>query len=1153
MDYTVMCDNCARGVFRRIHIQLTNATNHDLLYFFQNIKSYVNQSLTHELMSRKGIKWYLCINIQYKKQNIEGEYIYSSPYFRSTMQTTVNNHQIDEQIDNAFMKILSSAHEFHREGSSWVFNKIVGFDICIATYNPLKGSSYVELPNALKSKKAIVNVQNSDNKCFLYSVLAGLDERKHLHPNRVTNYLDLVDKVNLDGITFPVPIVQVSKFEKMNNISINVFGYDTEIFPLHITKQRGSAHVNLLLIEKEGIQHYCLIKNMSRLLGDRTRHNGAQWFCNYCLHSYSTKNLLDEHTPLCSVHGVQKTIMPSQNDNLLQFRNFAHSLKVPFIIIADWETLPVPIDTVHPTNNISFTNNTSYHQPASFCYIVVSIDHRYYRKPILYRGTNAVSIFLDYLRKEALWIQGILDKIEPVCITTDDYRKILNQTNCHICGAVLPENEKYLDHCHVTGKVRGYACNVCNLNYKFKNKIPVVFHNLSSFDGHLILNGLTDLKEEIYCVPSNMEHYLSFSIGNLKFIDSYRFLSSSLEKLTANLKEKGLDNFKITQYWTPIDTLDLMTRKQVYPYSYLNNFDKFNEKKLPSKDKFFNELTGQNISDDDYKHAQLVWNTFNMQTLGDYHDMYLTYDVLLLADVMEYFRKLSLNYYKLDPVHYISLPSLSWDACLKFTNVKLELLTDIEMYIFLEAGVRGGIAVVSNRYSMANNVHTVNFDLGKPNKHILAIDANGLYGWSQTRMLPTGNFRWLDQNEIENLQIDEISEDSDIGYILEVDLYYPEYLHNDHSDYPLAPEKIDIDFDMMSPYSQKLTHDLQINKVTVKKLAPNLKNKTRYITHYRNLQLYTSLGMEIIKLHRVLCFSQSCWMRPYIEFNSDKRAESHSTFDQDFFKLMINSNFGKTIESVRKRVNIQLVTCPKKMIRLISKPTFDYFRIFNENLVGIHMRKPSIKLNKPIYLGFSILENSKCLMYNHHYNVMIPNFNELKLLYTDTDSLIYEIVTDDVYEDLRKIAHFFDTSNYPKDHFLYNTNNKKRLGYFKDETGGNPIHSFVGLRSKMYAYYYQDNKHQQTEKKTAKGIPLASIRNKIDFYKYATVLKFPNKIHISSHVIKSTQHKLFTSLQNKTALCPFDDKRFILPNGSDTLAYGHYLIPFLNIILKDVW
>ena len=166
--------------------------------------------------------------------------------------------------------------------------------------------------------------------------------------------------------------------------------------------------------------------------------------------------------------------------------------------------------------------------------------------------------------------------IECVCITTDDYRKILNQTNCHICGSVLPENEKYLDHCHVTGKVRGYAC-----------KIPIVFHNLSSFDGHLILNGLTDLKEEIYCVPSNMEHYLSFSIGNLKIIDSYRFLSSSLEKLTANLKEKGLHNFKITQYWTPIDTLDLMTRKQVYPYSYLNNFDKFNEKEATIKRQVF--------------------------------------------------------------------------------------------------------------------------------------------------------------------------------------------------------------------------------------------------------------------------------------------------------------------------------------------------------------------------------------------------------------------------------------------------------------------------------------------------------------------------------------------------------------------------------------
>ena len=1151
MNYDVSCENCGGGVFRRYHISLLDNNNHDVIFFFHNIKSYIKETLTHELQQRKGIKWFLCINIQYVKHNIDGEEIYSQPYFRSLMETTTNEIEIDTQIDNAFVKILSSAHEFHREGSNWVFDKIVGFDICIATYQPLAASSYIELPEHLQNKKAIINIKNDDNKCFLYCVLAGLDKRNHDHPNRVSNYIDFIDTLNLEGISFPVPISQVARFERNNNLSINVYGYESEIFPIYITNKRDMTHINLLLIEKEGNQHYCLIRNMSRLFSDRNRHNGAQYPCNYCLHFFSSSKLLSDHIPYCNVHGVQKTSFPSDDEKMLEFKNYANGLKIPFIIVADWETFPKAIHTVHPPKNNSFTSNVNYHEPASFCYIIVSTDPRYYRKPVIYRGPNAVKIFIKQLKKEAKWIEDILSKIEPVHINTEFYRKLMEQNNCHICGSSLTHQTKYLDHDHVTGEARGYSCNICNLNFKFKNFIPVIFHNLSSFDGHLILNGLEDLKDNVSCVPTSMEKYLSFTIKNLKFIDSYKFLPSSLETLVLNLKDKGLDQFRITQYWTPIDTLELMTRKQIYPYNYLDRFEKFHETALPSKDKFFNDLTQKHISDDEYKHAQLVWERFNLKTLGDFHDIYLTYDVILLADVISYFRKLSLFYYKLDPMHYISLPGLSWDSCLRFTKIKLELITDVNQYNFLESGIKGGISVVSNRFSVANNIYLNNFNPEDINKFILSIDANGLYGFGQSQVLPTGGFAWLNQDEIDKLDINEIPEDSDIGYILEVDLYYPECLHSDHNDFPLAPEKIQIDLETLSPYSRNIARNLDINLTKIKKLIPNLRNKQKYITHYKNLQLYTLLGLEIIKIHRVLSFKQSDWMKPYIDFNTEKRAKSKSKFEQDFFKLVINSNFGKTIENLRKRINIQLVSCPNKMLKLISKPSFESFRIFNNNLVGIHLKKTNIKLNKPIYLGFSILELSKCKMYEHHYLVMKKHFPEIKLLYMDTDSLTYEIITENVYEDLKDIIQHFDTSNYPENHFLYSKENKKKLGFFKDETGGIPIKSFVGLRAKMYSYCLEDENN--TERKSAKGIPKQSIKNKLTFSKYEKMLQFPSKFYTSSYLIQSKNHKVFTNLSNKLSLSPFDDKRFILANGFETLAHGHYLIPFLLRLLKDIW
>ena len=956
MEYSVECDECGKGVFRRFRVSLNNSNNHDVIYFFNNIKSYSDNVLKNELKSRRGIKWFFCIELLYSKINNEGVLVHSSPFFRSNMSTTTNEFEIDSQIDDAFNKILSSAHSFHREGSNWIFQKIVKFDICVATYHPIQPSSYIDLPLFIKNKKAVINVKNTnDNKCFLWSVLAGLDQRPHPQRNRTNNYLDLIDSINLDSISFPVPLDQITTFENNNSISINVFGVEQkEIYPLRITKMKASSHINLLLIEENQNQHYCYIKNLSRLLSDRTKHNGMQYYCNYCLHGFSAENLLKDHMPYCNIHGNQKTSLPSEQEKVLKFKNFNKQLKRPFIIYADFETFPEPIHTVNPDDSTSFTTNVQQHEPCSFCYIVVSIDPRYYRKPILYRGPNAVKIFLEYIKKEVIWIKSILEKIEPIKLTIDDYKKLMNQTHCHICDAVL--NEKYLDHCHVTGECRGYACNICNLSFKFDKYITVVFHNLACFDGNLILNGLDNITENITCVPNTMEKYLSFTIDDIKFIDSYKFLSSSLETLVHNLKMKGLDHFKITKYWTGENNnlLDLMTKKTVYPYTYINNYDKFKEKCLPAKEYFFNDLTEKSVTDEDYLHAQKVWDAFSLTSLGEFHDIYLAYDVLLLADVFELFRKLSLDYYGLDSANYISLPSFSWDSLLKKTKIELELITDIDQYLFIESGIRGGISMVSNRSSTANNMHLNNFDPLKPSKYIVSFDCVNLYGFTQTQYMPTKGFHWLNKEEINAIDIMSIPENSPDGYIFEATLHYPMYLHDDQNDYSLAPEKLNVAFENLSPYSQYLARTLDINITNVKKLIPNLKNKTKYVLHYRNLQLYVALGLEIVEIHRVLGFKQDEWMKPYIDFNAKMRQQAQSRFEQDLFKLIVNSLYGKSLESVRKRINVQLVTTPEKMIKLTSKTSFESFRIFNSNLAAVHLKQTNIKLNKPIFLGINI-------------------------------------------------------------------------------------------------------------------------------------------------------------------------------------------------------
>ena len=344
------------------------------------------------------------------------------------------------------------------------------------------------------------------------------------------------------------------------------------------------------------------------------------------------------------------------------------------------------------------------------------------------------------------------------------------------------ENIPVRDHCHMTGKYRGSAHKKCNFRLQIsaeKIKIPVIFHNLKGYDGHLIIEGMGDIIREndlrgeeplnIDVIASNAEKYITFKIGkHLKFIDSYQFMASPL----ANLAKALPDNKYIyTSEAFSGEKLDLMKAKGVYPYDYMDSFQKFSQTQLPKRDDFYSLLTDEEISVSEYAHAQKVWETFGIENMGQYHDLYLKSDVLLLADIFENFREQYLDTYGLDPAHYVSLPSSSWDAMQKMTGVRLDLLTDVEMLNFIEKGMRGGISTITHRYALANNKYMKNYDPQKESSYIPYLDANNLYGWAMSQKLPTGNFKWIKCPEYLNLN--SYDENSARGLILEVDLEYP--------------------------------------------------------------------------------------------------------------------------------------------------------------------------------------------------------------------------------------------------------------------------------------------------------------------------------------------------------------------------------------------
>ena len=324
----------------------------------------------------------------------------------------------------------------------------------------------------------------------------------------------------------------------------------------------------------------------------------------------------------------------------------------------------------------------------------------------------------------------------------------------------------------------------------------------------------------------------------------------------------------------------------------MDSFEKFERTELPAKEHFYSILNDQDITNDEYNHTKKVWKMFKFKNMGEYHDLYLGSDVLLLADVFENFRKTCLQYYKLDPCHYFTSPGLSWDAMLKMTNIELELMTDIDMFQFIEKALRGAVAYIANRYRKANNKYMKEYDEKAPSKYIMYLDANNLYGYSMSQSLPYNGFRWMTDREISKIDLGKYKADGKKGLIQEVDLEYPQELHDLHNDYPVCPEKVKVSNDMLSGYCKEIANKFNILIGSISKLIPTLRDKKEYVLHYRNLQLYLDLGLKIKKVHQVLEFNQSPWLMQYIDFNTEKQKNAKNAFEKGFFKLMNNSVFG---------------------------------------------------------------------------------------------------------------------------------------------------------------------------------------------------------------------------------------------------------------------
>ena len=1087
--------------------------------------------------------WFVKID-SITQEVLKRELIYVSSYAATFV------HDFQHWYRHHTSGVIKHFDEFTKRDSSLQFESVEAVDIKLSLMRNQSGRGMFQLPDTLKRKQAVINVR-TEKDCFKYALLSMLhfgDVSKHNRGNPYT-YSRWEGELKFGEVDVSdVCIKDIPKVEALNDLKINVHVWENGLqgCVYNARHNLSTKTVNLLLIvNSHGERHYCGIPSLSRLyLHTKSTHN-QQHMCERCIRSFTHEHELEQHFQWCVKGRLQIEQPPKQA--IFRYTALHHELSPLKVIYADIESY-IHEDTHYPAAIASYE---VWHSHQATQQNTTNIQS--------WSGEDSIIHFLGYLDQLAHQLHDRDNKMtrQDMTLTTEQEKEFELCEACPKCNSPFDDSKhrKVRDHCHITGKFRSALCHTCNSRlYLSRRILPVFFHNFKCYDAHQIIkHGLGKFKHwDISIIPQTTEKYMALTARipvditkegrpvhfTVVFRDSYQFMSSSLNKLASNLESFPFSQVLLKEYSHLQE--DTVKRKGVFPYSFFDSFDRLKDSCLPQREHFKNDLTGEECSEEDYRFAQRAWQEFDCQTFGDYMMAYLKLDVILLACVFERFRQKILEEDGLDPVHFVSLPGLSFESAFKMTEESIHLLNDLEMYNFFEKGIRGGMTFV-NKHLVRNEAITHNNE--SLMQHLAYIDENNLYGNALRKPLPHSEFCWVDDvSRFTRDFILSLDEEGDYGYTFEVDLGYPQHLHHDTADFPLAPETGLITQDMFSDFMNTFHEIVNSNKTykPSQKLLLTQYDREHYIVHFAILKFYLAMGLTLNKVHRIIKYRQKPWLKEYIDFNSKQRALSTNTFDKDFYKLKNNALFGKTMEDVRKRINYKLVTDDEKFEKLARSPFFHDRDIITEDIIGVHMLKPKVTLDKPIFVGQAVLDFSKLEMYQLYYQTLpqCSLIKKLQLIGGDTDSFFLTIATDphitlsDVFHSL---AQHIDTSNYPPSHPLYSVVNKAKLGCFKDETAGQMLEEMILLRPKMYSMKYKDT---DTSIKRAKGITKHIVQNTLRHDSYREAFEEQKTTRVQMTILRSTQHTIQTTTFNKRALSAFEDKRCWL-SENESLPHGH--------------
>ena len=1035
----------------------------------------------------------------------------------------------------------------------------------------LKIGCYFDLPAIFQSRHArnrwILNPQNKDQECFLRAVLYGLKKRYCSEEE----YFQFRDTLNLSGIDFPITLKQISTFERKNEISVNVFFFEKdEIYPVQVGKvERKEKHVNLILFYNETTQmgHFVSISNFDNLIRKlkqaKTKGNHRvrqDFYCYFCMSSFKSAGQRNEHIDKSCVFLKSVAVkFPRMDRCFVKFdkSDYAKTLKTPFVIYMDSEAFPLPVDKKHSQSTFQ---KFKYEMNSYFLALVNQSGQLI--ESWFYRGLDPMRALMKDLKIIYDTVLGFLlsDSGCPTLTREEQYE--YDATNiCIFCKETFEtfhiNGDKCRHHDHATGKYVSAAHRYCNLLASLPyNAITVLAHNMSGFDGPLILSLLKqdmfdpDEDMNLRALGKSRTNYITFSFSNFKFIDTLNFLPGSLDSLVANLRTLGSPKkhfAALYDYFSEFsdEAVKMLLCKGAYPYEAVDSWDYFTRSKVPPLRHFasnFLKFESKTFTEEDYSRVKEIWKAFNCKNFGEYHDIYLKTDVLLLSSVFQNYRDLNYDNFQIDPTHYLTAPSLSWACMLKSTEIKLELIRDVDMSNLFELNLRGGITGLTQRKAKANHEFCENYQSDLDYSYLTQFDVNNLYGYQMLSILPYGGFEWV--KNVENITekwIEAVNPDGDTGYVLEVDLNYPENIKNETSDLPLAPTHENIVKEQLSPYMKDVMSRLQIpeNSLKGRRLCLTQENKTHYVVHIRNLQLYLELGLQLGKVHKALKFKQKPWLKDFILQQVENRKKAQNKVLSQYYKLVINAVFGFSLHRKRLQTKTELTFDPYYASMRAEHPLCKSCNVMTENdLFVLDFAYKEVILDKPLYLGYCILELSKFHFYKLHYKVMKPLFKEsLSLLYYDTDSMMYKINDSNVIAKLKTIREeYLDTSNLALSHPLYSPSNRMKPGLLKMEEAQEIIEEAVFLRCKCYAILFSSQKCKLAKK---------GINEPLAYCDYCNALVTRSAEDVKTPAVRSIRKygfQLFCVEIEKNGFVAFDTKRYWFSLHS-SVPYGHPSIP----------